>query len=372
MCNRVSNIVELIGPDRWRHVCGAENPADCASRGLFPSEILHHELWWNGPDWLRSSPFVWPNGKQLTATPVLEEIRQASHHAVAEDKIPVIDPDRYSSYTRLTRVTAWIQRFVYNCQTKVRGKPKKTSPHLLVFELQVAEVYWYFFIQEQHFKQEISALRNGLELPRSSSLIPLHPILDQDGLLRVGGRESNTYASQHPVIVHSAHPVTRLIIRTEHLRLLHAGPALLSCALDRRYHIIGGRKAVRSVTRACVTCRRTSTKPQNQVTGQLPAERVSPDSVFSKAGLDYAGPFYIKQGNVRKPTIVKAYACLFVSLSVKAIHIELVSDLTTAAFIACLRRFVARRGKPTLLWSDNGTNFVGASRELNELFEFLT
>ena len=192
VCNRVSNIVELIGPDRWRHVCGAENPADCASRGLFPSEILHHELWWNGPDWLRSSPFDWPHGKQLTATPVLEEIRQASHHAVAEDKKPVIDPDRYSSYTRLTRVTAWIQRFVHNCQAKVRGKPKETSPHLLVFELQVAEVYWHFFIQEQHFKQEISALRNGLELPRSSSLIPLHPILDQDGLLRVGGRESNS------------------------------------------------------------------------------------------------------------------------------------------------------------------------------------
>ena len=120
VCNRVSNIVELIGPDRWRHVCVAENPADCASRGLFPSEILHHELWWDGPDWLKSSPFDWPHGKQLTATPVLEEIRQASHHAV---KKPVIDPDRYSSYTRLTRVTDWIQRFVHNCQAKVRGKP---------------------------------------------------------------------------------------------------------------------------------------------------------------------------------------------------------------------------------------------------------
>ena len=130
---------------------------------------------------------------------------------------------------------------------------------------------------------------------------------------------------------------------------------LLSCALDRRYHIVGGRRAVRSVTRACITCRRTSAKPQNQVMGQLPAERVSPDLVFSKVGLDYAGPFHIKLGNTRKPTIVKAYACLFVSLSVKAIHIEVVSDLTTATFIASVRRFVARHGKRTLIWSDNGT-----------------
>ena len=106
--------------------------------------------------------------------------------------------------------------------------------------------------------------------------------------------------------------------------------------------------------------------------GQLPAERLSPDLAFSKVGLDDAGPLHIKLGNTRKPTIVKAYACLFVSLSVKAIHIEVVSDLTTAAFIAAPRRFVARRGKPTLIWSDNGTNFVGASRELKELEQFIT
>ena len=105
--------------------------------------------------------------------------------------------------------------------------------------------------------------------------------------------------------------------------------------------------------------------------GQLPVERVTPDQIFSKVGMDYAGPFCIKMGPTRRPTIVKAYACLFVSLSVKAVHIEVVSDLTTAAFLACLRRFVARRGKPTLLWSDHGTNFVGASRELKEFVDFL-
>ena len=105
--------------------------------------------------------------------------------------------------------------------------------------------------------------------------------------------------------------------------------------------------------------------------GQLPAERITPDSVFDRVGLDYAGPFLVKYGSVRKPTIVKSYLCVFVSLSVKAVHLELVSDLTSEAFIAALRRFTARRGYPSLLWSDHGTNFVGANRELKEFNQFL-
>ena len=103
--------------------------------------------------------------------------------------------------------------------------------------------------------------------------------------------------------------------------------------------------------------------------GQLPTERLAAGPVFDNVGVDYAGPVYIKYGFVRKPTIVKAYVCVFVSLSVKAVHLELVSDLTTDAFIASLRRFIARRGKPSSIWSDHGTNFVGAAREIKEFIE---
>ena len=87
--------------------------------------------------------------------------------------------------------------------------------------------------------------------------------------------------------------------------------------------------------------------------------------------MDYAGPVYVKRGHVRKPTVVKAYICVFVSLSVKAVHLELVSDLTTEAFIATLRRFIACQGKPSLVWSDHGSHFVGAQKELRELANFL-
>ena len=218
-------------------------------------------------------------------------------------------------------------------------------------------------VQRQHFTEEIKALKKQSALSSSSSLLSLHPILDSNDLLRVGGRQQNSkllYSKQHPLILLGKHPVTKLIILTEHKRLLHAGPTLLSSSLSRRYHIIGSRNAVCFITRGCVTCRRNSAKPNPQKLGQLPIERITPDSVF-------AGPMYIKYGHVRKPTIVKAYVCVFVSLSVKAVHLELVSDLTSQAFIAALRHFISRRGKPSLIWSDNGTNFTGASRELREL-----
>ena len=161
------------------------------------------------------------------------------------------------------------------------------------------------------------------------------------------------------------------MIRDEHLRLLHAGPTLLTASLSRLYHIVGGRQVIRSVTRKCITCRRYTARPKPQMLGQLPVERLTPGSAFDKVGVDYAGPVFLKYGYVRKPTVVKAYICVFVSLSVKAVHLELVTNLTSEAFIACLKRFIARCSLPSLIWSDNGTNFTGAARELNELYQFL-
>ena len=126
-----------------------------------------------------------------------------------------------------------------------------------------------------------------------------------------------------------------------------------------------------SLTWQCTTCQHQASKPVPQMMCQLLMERVTPGCVFERVGVDYAGPFLIKSGKVRKPTILKAYACIFVSLAVKAVHVELVSDLTTEDFLATLRRFNARRGLPTLIWSDYGTNFVGAKRELKERYQFL-
>ena len=104
---------------------------------------------------------------------------------------------------------------------------------------------------------------------------------------------------------------------------------------------------------------------------KLPRECLTPGLAFHQVGVDYVGPILIKSGAIRKPTVTKAYICVFTSFSVKTLLIKPVTELTMAAFIATLRRFVAQRGKPATIWSDHGTNFVGAARELNEIYKHL-
>ena len=145
-----------------------------------------------------------------------------------------------------------------------------------------------------------------------------------------------SYDKRHSLIMPSKHRVTRMLIEYEHARLLHAGPTLVAASLARRFAIVGARRAVRDVTRRCVICRRVAGKPRPQLLGRLPADRLRPGPVFDKIGVDYAGPILVKSGYVRKPVITKAYVCVFVSFTVKAVHLEPVSDLTSEAFIATL------------------------------------
>ena len=118
--NRISCIVDLIPPNRWHHIEGSQNPADCASRGLLPSELLTHDLWWNGPSWLKLGIQGWPIPGSLPPNePSVEAEEICSHLAVVPDT--VIPIDQFSSFTRLTRVTAWMKRFLYNCQASKKG-----------------------------------------------------------------------------------------------------------------------------------------------------------------------------------------------------------------------------------------------------------
>ena len=155
-------------------------------------------------------------------------------------------------------------RFIRNCRSHASTSPESDvsqagAVHLTTSELIGAEKYWIRFSQEECFSSTIVVLQmNGL-MRKGDSLISLHPFnIDSDNLLRVGGREGHSNISKskmHPIILHGKHTVTKLITRQEHIRLLHAGPTLLSSSLSRRFSIVGLRRTVRSITRWCVICR---------------------------------------------------------------------------------------------------------------------
>lgn len=160
-----------------------------------------------------------------------------------------------------------------------------------------------------------------------------------------------------------------MIVQDAHLHALHGGPQLTLNILHCNYWIIGGKNLVKRVIHKCLTCFKQSSTTLQQLMGQLPASRVRPGKPFRCSGVDYAGPVTLKLYPGRCQKTSKAYICLFVCTVTKAIHLELVSDLTTNAFLAAFRRFTSRRGHCSDLWSDCATNFVGASRELDIMFK---
>ena len=372
--NRISFIIDQLPSDCWKHVAGSQNPAGCASRGLFPLQLKDHDLWWKGPQWLQRNPSHWPIQPSSLSNTVPEEERETCHLKAVTFVGPIIPTNQYSSFGKFKRVVTWILRFVKNVRLPATGRC--LSSYLTTAELISAEDYWLKIAQRESFPEECNASEQGEPLSKKSRLLPFHPIWDKDrSLLRVGGRLSNSslsHSQQHLVILDGKHPITKLIVLSEHLCLLHAGPALVLSSLNMRFHIVKARSTIRSITRQCITCKRHSAHPEDQMLGQLPAECVTLTAPFDKTGVDYAGPFQLKYGHVRKPTTIKTYICLFVCLSVKAVHLEVVSGLTTEAFIAALRRFIARRGCPTLIWSNHGSNFVGAKNELKELRNLLS
>lgn len=142
--------------------------------------------------------------------------------------------------------------------------------------------------------------------------------------------------------------------------------------LRQRYWIVGARELAKRIVRQCKVCHRYSAKANDQLMGDLPKYRVNAAFPFYEVGCDYAGPIMYKQHNGRKSPIAKAYVAVFICLVTKAVHLELVTDLSADAFMAALDRFVARRGVCGHIHSDNGTNFQGAAKKLSDTYKAVT
>lgn len=225
-------------------------------------------------------------------------------------------------------------------------------------------------VQHQHFPDVIQRLSDDKtpETQKSTGkgqgLQRLNPFLD-NGLLRVGGRLSKSSlpeSMKYPILLPKRSYVTTLLIRHVHVQLAHAGRNHVMSKLRERFWILSINSAVRHVIYKCIECRRRFRRCSGQQMADLPSDRVEPAPPFTFTGVDFFGPFLIKEGRRE----LKRYGALFTCLSSRAVHLESANTLETDSFLNALRRFIARRGPVSEIRCDNATNFVGAARELQE------
>jgi len=366
VANRVAKIQGLTEEAVWSHVSSKDNPADLLSRGISVDRLMCSQLWWNGPCWLRegkqSSPF------RENSEIHLPELRSLSVTLMSTRTQQLLE--KYSSYQKLCRIVALCCRFADNCRF---GK-KTTS--LTTIELQKAEKIIIRWVQQEAFATEFQCLQEDKPLPRKSPLRALTAYLSEEGLIRVGGRLQHAELNaeqKNPLVLPAKHHVTSIILRDRHERLLHCPPEQLLHDVRQKFWPISGRREVRKIIKKCIKCYRFHPIPAEVKMGDLPSKRVRGfDRPFTSTGIDYAGPIQVRESRRRgRIYISKGYIAIFVCTSTKVVHLEIVSDLSTDSFVATLRRFIARRGLCSQIISDNGTNFVGASRQLKELYEFL-
>ena len=369
--NRVSEILTMLDREQWNHVRTHENPADCASRGSLVVELKNNDLWWHGPKWLRETEkeYIEQNCKDFKTQEETRHVKTFTVTTPREEFIWI----RFSSLMRMLRVLAYCKRLM-NLKLEKEKRPKLSE---IVTAEEREEILKICIRETQrlHFGEDFKTLQARGSVPRNSKLLTLSPFIDNCGMLRVGGRihEADVeFEKRHPIILPSESHLSKLIVEDAHIKSLHGGPQLMLNLLRSKFWIMRARELAKRCYRQCVKCARYSRQSNNPFMGQIPEVRLKPIRPFKMSGVDFTGHINIKFSPGRGSKSYKGYICVLICMFTKAIHLEAVSDLTAQGFIAAFRRFVSRRGHCQTLFSDNGTNFVGASKELREMFNRCT
>ena len=373
--NRVTEINALTKSHSWKYCPTHDNPADLLMRGVSADFFMKSSIWQTGPTWItdtRRWP-IWETDPLLVNT-ILEDRgrgEEMSAHALQttiEDRQNiqnVMNVSNHSSYRKLLRVTALVQRFVQNCKLSHEEQSVGT---ITSRELRSAERLLLQHCQATEYSDEITSLKTGIS--RQPLVKQLRLFIDSDKIIRCGGRINNASVSEmtkFPILLPKKHHLTRLIVQDAHRLHLHSGVNATVNYIRQKYLIPAIRQCVQAVIRKCVTCRRVVGKAYRVPDPPpLPKIRVEDTPPFTVTGVDFSGALYVKQNNGSE---TKAYICLFTCASTRAVHLEVVTDLTKESFLQAFIRFVNRKSLPKLMISDNATTFVAASNHMKTLME---
>lgn len=341
--NRVREIRSITEINDWYHIPGKINPADLASRGCNAKTLLETK-WWLGPTWLKENPNNWPY-TEIVYTKEVDSEKIKNIQTFVSKSYNSTDFQYFSKYSQIIRMITWMLRFIHNCK-RVSLKRYGTITHE---ECEEAENKLIRVIQEESFG-------NGENI-NLEKFKDDHKIWRVKTRLVLGEFEENF---KYPILLPSQHVVVKRLIEEYHMKHYHAGVQTLLSILREKYWILKGRKTVRQVISKCTVCKRYTSKPLDTPFAPLPKERITCGRAFSVIGIDLAGPLYLKDKT-------KTWIVLFTCAVYRAIHLELVNTLSTESFLAALRRFSARRGRVSTIYSDNGSNFVGAFNAMRNI-----
>lgn len=372
--HRIAEVLEATSEQDWRWIPTNLNVADDATRAKSKPQFNPNGRWLVGPEFLLQDESNWP-----TETPsetddksIEEEIRPKFVGITFKKDNNLFLFNRFSQYSRLRRAAAWVQRFISNVSAK-RLKTQRTSGELTVPEIDDAELLLCRLVQASAYEEEIAALTKHRPISASSKIITLMPYLDDKEIIRISGRTDAALdihlpaSAKKPILLPKSHAFTNLIINYYHRRMHHQNDDAVTGAIREKFWIPHLRVIVRSSRLKCRQCKLRTVRPLPPVMGQLPIDRLTPHvRPFTFTGLDFFGPLFVTVGRRQE----KRWAALFTCLTIRAVHIELAADLSADACLVCVRNFANIRGVPTRIRSDNGTNFIAASKVVRDCPDF--
>ncbi|XP_067940311.1 uncharacterized protein [Watersipora subatra] len=361
VANRVAEIRRCSSVTQWHHVPGSVNPADLASRGCTLS-ALKKSNWFTGPAFLRKLDLSAHLANKADYCEFIQnsvEVKKPkqvlSTQSATNDTLDEI-VKRFSSWTRLVRA-------ITNAKAMLQNKSFK-RPATTAEDLCQAESHIIKLDQKQAFDKEISQLEKKETLQKNSKIRKLVPYLDENNMLRMSSRTTSplSYRERNPIIL-SKSRLTKLLVTHYHQITHHQGHNSAITALRQAgYWITGVSTLAKGIVHRCVKCRINRARLEEQQMGLLPKERTEPSPPFTHVGIDTFGHFFVQD----RRTELKRWGVIFTCLYTRAIHIELIDDLSTDSFLQALRRFQAVRGPVTTVFSDAGTNFVGGRNQMEQ------
>ena len=366
VAHRVQEILELTKGSQWRHVPTHLNSADIGTKYRESDE-----MWYKGPPFLWEGKENWPSDQEVSSPfeelktenlPSKKEKKDVEKFVGLVTKPKVIEANNYSTWRTLRFHVATYMRFI-DWLAEKRPKVQKKEGFISFEYLKKADIWLIQKAQWEGFPSEMQRLfaKKSIE---TGPLAHLNCFLDENGLVRADSRlrYHNEYElnMRHPIVLPRKHKITELIVDHYHTSLYHIGHETLLSVVRHKYWIPQIRQAIKTCRDKCQYCKVNRAKPEPPMMGQIPQSRTTLIKAFAHTGMDLCGPFNVAVRRSRE----KRWIIVFTCMVTRAVHLDIVHDLTADSTLMAIRSLMCLRGEVTDTYSDNGTNFRGLEREL--------